>query len=163
MLIYSFPSVSAANARILILGTMPGIPSLMAGEYYGNVRNNFWKLMFTILDVPFSADYTVKKTVLIENRIALWDVLQACKREGSLDSAIEQEIPNDFTAFLEQHPEITHIFFNGQKAAAYFKKYVTTSKKYELVVLPSTSPANAGKNFESKLKEWENIRKPIGR
>ncbi len=161
MLIYSFPSVSEINARILILGTMPGVASLIAEEYYGNVRNNFWKLMFTIFDTPFSNDYTTKKELLLQHKVALWDVLQACKREGSLDSAIEQEVPNDFNDFLEKHPEITHIFFNGQKAAAYFKKYVTTTKVYQLQVMPSTSPANAGKSFEAKLAEWEAIRIPL--
>lgn len=161
-MIYSFPSIADENARILILGTMPGVQSLVAEEYYGNARNNFWKLLFIILETPFSDDYQVKKTLLLDNKIALWDVLQACKREGSLDSAIEQEVPNDFIGFLEQHPEITHIFFNGQKAAAYFKKYVKLPKEYQLHVLPSTSPANAGKNFESKLAEWQIIRKPLG-
>lgn len=162
-MIHSFPSISDVNAKILILGTMPGIPSLVAAEYYGNPRNNFWKLLFAILEIPFSDEYQVKKALLLDHKIALWDVLQACKREGSLDSAIEQEIPNDFIGFLERHPEITHIFFNGQKAAAYFKKYVKLPKEYQLQVLPSTSPANAGKNFESKLAEWQSIRKPLGR
>jgi TDG/mug DNA glycosylase family protein len=162
MLIYSFPSVSETNARILILGTMPGVASLMAEEYYGNARNHFWKLMFTIFETSFSNDYATKKALLLQNKVALWDVLQACKREGSLDSAIEQEVPNDFNDFLEKHPEITHIFFNGQKAAAYFKKYVKTTKAYHLQVLPSTSPANAGKGFEAKLTEWKGIRIPLG-
>lgn len=155
---YSFPPISNPNATVLILGTMPSEQSLALSQYYGNPRNTFWKLLFTIFDTPFSTDYETKKSVLLQNHIALWDVLQACVREGSLDSAIEQEIPNDFNTFLNAHPHIHHIYFNGQKAAAYFKHSVTVGNNYHLVTLPSTSPAYAGKSFEMKLQEWSAIR-----
>jgi hypoxanthine-DNA glycosylase len=155
---YSFPAISNPNANVLILGTMPSVQSLAFGQYYGNPRNAFWKILFSIFNVPFSTDYEKKKSFLLENNIALWDVLQACVRQGSLDSAIEQEVPNDFNSFLKAHPNITHIYFNGQKAAAYFKQYATVGNDYSLVTLPSTSPANAGKSFEAKLKEWSIIK-----
>lgn len=155
---YSFPPISNPNATILILGTMPSVQSLALGQYYGNPRNTFWKLIFTIFDTTFSTEYETRKSVLLHNHIALWDVLQACVREGSLDSAIEQEIPNDFNSFLKAHPHIQHIYFNGQKAAAYFKHYVKSNNKYILVTLPSTSPAHAGKSFDLKLKEWAVIK-----
>ncbi|WP_291102432.1 MULTISPECIES: DNA-deoxyinosine glycosylase [unclassified Flavobacterium] len=155
---YSFPPISNQNATVLILGTMPSVQSLELGQYYGNSRNAFWKLLFTIFDEPFSNDYENRKNILLKNKIALWDVLQACVREGSLDSAIEQEIPNDFNSFLKTHPNIRHIYFNGQKAAAYYKQYVKVGNGYNLVTLPSTSPANAGKSFEQKLKEWQIIK-----
>jgi hypoxanthine-DNA glycosylase len=155
---YSFPPIANPNATVLILGTMPSVQSLALGQYYGNPRNAFWKLLFTIFDIPFSSDYEIQKSFLLENRIALWDVLQACVREGSLDSAIEQEIPNDFNLFLNTHPQIQSIYFNGQKAAAYFKKNVKSDNKYRLVTLPSTSPAHAGKSFDLKLKEWAVIK-----
>lgn len=154
---YSFPPISNADARILILGTMPSVQSLKVCQYYGNPRNAFWKILFTILKTPFSADYETKKKLLLENHVALWDVLEACSREGSLDSAIEQEIPNDFDSFFKSHPSITHIYFNGQKAAAYFKQFAKLDPKYHLTTLPSTSPANAGKTFETKWKEWSVI------
>jgi len=155
---YSFPPISNPNATVLILGTMPSVQSLALSQYYGNPRNAFWKLLFIIFDTPFSTDYEIRKSVLLQNHIALWDVLQACVREGSLDSAIEQEIPNDFDSFLKAHPHIRHIYFNGQKAAAYFKRYATVENSYRLVTLPSTSPANAGKSFEMKLQEWTVIK-----
>jgi DNA-binding CsgD family transcriptional regulator len=94
----------------------------------------------------------MRKNLALKNHIAIWDVLQACVREGSLDNAIEQEVPNDFRNFLETHPNIKFIVFNGQKAAKYFNQYVTVSNQYKLVTLPSTSPANAGISFEQKLK-----------
>jgi hypoxanthine-DNA glycosylase len=154
---YSFPHISNPDATILILGTMPSVQSLAANQYYGNPRNAFWKIIFTLFNTPFSNDYEQRKNVLLENRIALWDVLEACVRPGSLDSAIEQEVPNDFNSFLKTHPNIKHIYFNGQKAAAYFKQYIKLENEYHLITLPSTSPAHAGKSFEAKLKEWSVI------
>jgi len=136
---------------------MPSVQSLAISQYYGNPRNAFWKILFTLFNRPFSTNYEKRKKVLLDNRIALWDVLEACIREGSLDSAIEQEVPNDFDSFLKAHPNIKHIYFNGQKAAAYFKQYIKLENDYHLVTLPSTSPAHAGKSFEAKLKEWNVI------
>jgi hypoxanthine-DNA glycosylase len=154
---FSFPPITSNNANILILGTMPGTKSLELNQYYGHKQNNFWKFMFTILQEDFSDDYQIRKTLLQKNNIALWDVLQFCDRVGSLDSAIKNEIANDFESFLETHPNIKTILFNGQKAAAFFKKYVHLNKTYNLITLPSSSPANASKSFHSKLDEWKII------
>ena len=136
---------------------MPGAQSLAASEYYGNNRNHFWKLLFTIFNEPYSTDYQTKKNLILKNNIALWDVLQACERIGSLDSAILKEVHNDFNGFLKSHPHITHIFFNGQQAAKFFKNYVAIDSHYTLITLPSTSPANAGISFEGKLAVWQQI------
>jgi hypoxanthine-DNA glycosylase len=154
---YSFSPISSPDSNILILGTMPGTKSLELNQYYGHSQNNFWKFMFTIFNENPSADYETKKALLLKNKIALWDVLQYCDRIGSLDSAIKNEIANDFETFLKEHPKIKTILFNGQKAAAFFKKYVHLQKSYTLITLPSTSPANAGKSFQSKLEEWKII------
>lgn len=154
---FSFPPISSDQANILILGTMPGTKSLELNQYYGHRQNNFWKFMFTILKEDFSNDYETRKALLQKNNIAVWDVLQFCDRVGSLDSAIKNEIANDFETFLKNHPNITSIFFNGQKAAAFFKKYVSLQKTYNQITLPSSSPANASKSFQSKLEEWKII------
>ncbi|MBC7845315.1 MAG: DNA-deoxyinosine glycosylase [Flavobacterium sp.] len=151
---YSFPPLSNPDATVLILGTMPGEQSLAANQYYGNPRNAFWKILFTLFNTPFSTNYSERKSLLLENSIALWDVLEVCIRPGSLDSAIVQEVANDIDSFLKAHPNITHIYFNGQKAATYFKRYIKLEKDYQLTTLPSTSPAHAGKSFDAKLKEW---------
>ncbi len=155
---FSFPPIAPEKAKLLILGTMPGTKSLELNQYYGHNQNNFWKFMFTILNEDFSTDYETKKELLVKNNIALWDVLQFCDRVGSLDSAIKNEIANDFEHFLEKHSHISTILFNGQKAAVFFKKYVHLKKSYQLITLPSTSPANAGKSFQSKLEEWSIIK-----
>lgn len=154
---FSFAPISNNEANILILGTMPGTKSLELNQYYGHNQNNFWKFMFAIFNEDFSNDYETKKVLLQKNKIALWDVLQFCDRVGSLDSAIKNEIANDFETFLKQHPNIKTILFNGQKAAAFFKKYVQIKNTYQLITLPSTSPANAAKTYQSKLEEWKII------
>lgn len=154
---FSFAPITSNDANILILGTMPGTKSLELNQYYGHKQNNFWKFMFTILKKDFSDDYPTKKALLQKNKIALWDVLQFCERVGSLDSAIKNEIANDFETFLKSHPNIKTILFNGQKAATFFKKYVHLQKEYHLITLPSSSPANASQNFQSKLEEWKII------
>ena len=159
MKIYSFPSLSNSEATVLILGTMPGVKSLELNQYYGHPQNNFWKLLASVFDEEIPKEYNQKKEMLQRNKIAVWDVLQGCERQGSLDSAIIKEVPNNFTNFLFEHPNVTLIAFNGQKAAAYFKKYVRLSKEYQLVTLPSTSPANASKSFKQKLTEWTVIKK----
>lgn len=155
---YSFPPISNDAATVLILGTMPGEKSLSLNQYYGHSRNDFWKLLFTIFETPFSTDYDERQELILNNKVALWDVLQICEREGSLDSAIKKEAANDFSSFLKDHPNIRHIFFNGQKAAAFFKRYVPIGPEFNLTILPSTSPANAGISFEKKLEQWKMIR-----
>ena len=154
---FSFSPIADNDANILILGTMPGTKSLELNQYYGHNQNNFWKFMFTIFKEDFSNDYETKKALLQKNKIALWDVLQFCDRIGSLDSAIKNEIANDFETFLKKHSNIKTILFNGQKAAAFFKKYVHLKNSYQLITLPSTSPANASKTYQSKLEEWQII------
>lgn len=154
---FSFAPFSDDNANILILGTMPGTKSLELNQYYGHNQNNFWKFMFAIFNEEFTNDYETKKALLRNNGIAIWDVLQFCERVGSLDSAIKNEVPNDFEKFLKQNPNIKTILFNGQKAAAFFKKYVHLKNSYQLITLPSTSPANASKTYQSKLDEWKII------
>ncbi len=153
----AFPYIAKPNATVLILGTMPGERSLVLDEYYGHPQNAFWKIMFALFDKPVNNDYTAKKKLLLSNKIALWDVLQFCERKGSLDSAIKNEVPNDFEAFFNAHPHIKVILFNGKKAAHFFKKYVGEVHDIKLITLPSTSPANARMRFDEKLKEWSVI------
>jgi hypoxanthine-DNA glycosylase len=155
MKIFSFPPISNAQSKILILGTMPGKDSLKYNQYYAHSRNAFWKIMFALFNTPFSNDYEVKKSLLLNNNIALWDVLKACKRESSLDSDILEEEPNDLKLFLKNHPQINHLFFNGQSSMNYFKHYV---KEISLphTLLPSTSPAYTI-SLEKKLNQWSVI------
>ena len=158
MKIYSFPHISSSHSKVLILGTMPGEMSLKLNQYYGHGGNTFWKIIFGVFNEPFSSDYEKRKAILIKNNIALWDVLQACEREGSSDNAILDEEPNDFSSFFKNHPNIKLIVFNGKNAEAYFNSLSNHKPLVKYKVMPSTSPANTWKTFEEKIEEWKKIK-----
>ncbi|MBX3002471.1 MAG: DNA-deoxyinosine glycosylase [Anaerolineales bacterium] len=168
MRIESFPPISDKSSRIALLGTMPGEKSLQTNTYFASNTNQFWKILFTLLNQEFSDDYFVRKQLLLANRIALWDVLKACSREtdaphpapSSLDKYISQEVPNDFVAFYAEHPQIQHVFFLGQKARAAYEKHVVAPAKI-LHVLPSPSGANTSMSFQQKVAEWKVVLKFI--
>ncbi|MEN2776612.1 DNA-deoxyinosine glycosylase [Acetivibrio clariflavus] len=156
-MINSFEPIVNKNCKILILGTMPGVQSLKRHEYYGNDRNAFWKIIFSLFQQKLSNDYEQKKEFLLKNRIALWDVLKACNREGSLDNDIKDPIPNNFASFFKQYPNIEAVYFNGEPAEKFYRRLVGV-KNSDIFFhrLPSTSPSNAVK-FEEKLKYWKPI------
>ena len=152
----AFPAIESKGARVLILGSMPSVASLEKGQYYGHPRNQFWGIVCTLLETPYSEDYEARKQLLIQHEIALWDVLKACRREGSADSAIRDGVPNDLGMFFNAHPEVSVILFNGQKARQLFQRHMRQDLNWlglALVTLPSTSPANAAA-FEQKLRIW---------
>ncbi|MGA9574683.1 MAG: DNA-deoxyinosine glycosylase [Lysobacterales bacterium] len=153
-----FAAVARPDARVLVLGSMPGVASLEAGQYYAFPHNAFWKIMGDLFGAEPQLDYASRLQILHDNGIALWDVIRTCIRPGSLDSAIRDEgmQTNDFSGFFKQHPHIRQVYFNGQKAAGLFRKHVVPelSATYAYHVLPSTSPANAGKTYAAKLEAW---------
>ena len=157
--IHSFEPIEDRSAEILILGSMPGRASLLAGQYYAHAQNGFWRIMSELLQFDATAPYSVRVRALKSARIALWDVLHSCVREGSLDSMIERDtqIANDFRAFFRTHTRISHVFFNGATAQACFKRHVLGDLEADSVSyarLPSTSPANASMSFAEKLDAW---------
>ncbi|QYK51649.1 MAG: DNA-deoxyinosine glycosylase [Anaerolineales bacterium] len=168
MQIESFPPISDKSSKIVLLGTMPGEKSLQTNTYFASNTNQFWKIIFMLLNQEFSDDYSVRKHLLVANGIALWDVLKACIREddalhpapSSLDRHISQEIPNDFAAFYAEHPQIHHVFFLSQKARVAYEKHVIAPAKI-LHVLPSPSGANTSMRFHQKVAEWKVILKFI--
>ena len=157
----SFPPLLGQNAGILILGSMPGIASLKAQQYYAHPRNVFWKIIEALYADKPTVNYLEKTQLISEIGIALWDVLECCEREGSLDSNIKSatEIPNDIVGLLNAEPSIKRICFNGQKAFVSFKKHFLLtgeidSARIDLVPMPSTSPAHASLSYEKKLVQW---------
>jgi TDG/mug DNA glycosylase family protein len=157
-----FAPVADADARILILGSMPGKASLAADQYYAHPRNVFWAIMGELVGAHRGLPYEDRLKILRSCGIALWDVLGSCVRKSSLDAHIEMDsaVPGDFKSFFRQHPKITQVFFNGAKAEQCFVKYVlpalrSTALQYQR--LPSTSPANAGISYEQKLLAWKCI------
>ena len=153
-----FAPIADPHARVLILGSMPGMASLEAAQYYAFPRNVFWKIMGELFDAGPELPYPSRLARLRDQRIALWDVIESCRRPGSLDSDISEEglVTNDFNRLFERCPQISRVFFNGQKAAGLFRKKVapTLAGEYDYRTLPSTSPAHAARSYAAKLEAW---------
>ena len=160
--IFSFPPVAAPDARVLILGSMPGEASLKARQYYAHPRNLFWPILGELVGVRPDLPYPDRLAALRQAHIALWDVLQSCERDGSLDSAIDPQtrVVNDFGDFFTRHPHIGWIFFNGREAEKTFRKHaihVCDAERFRYTLLPSTSPANASIPPAVRLDAWRVI------
>ena len=158
----SFKPIADRDAEVLILGSMPGPRSLAAGEYYAHPQNAFWRITAELLRFDPASSYAWRVRAIRAARVAVWDVLHSCVRKGALDTRIESnsQIPNDFREFFRVHSRITHVFFNGAKAEACFRRHVLPELERDsltYVRLPSTSPANASLSFERKLRAWRLI------
>jgi double-stranded uracil-DNA glycosylase len=162
--VHSFPPIVAAASRVLVLGTMPGIVSLKAREYYAHPRNAFWRIMGELFGAGPSLPYDERVAVILSAGVALWDSVEACVRPGSMDKSITDEAPNDFAAFFAAYPDISGVFFNGAKSEAVFRRHVLptlTAGRRTYTRLPSTSPAHAGMTLEAKVQAWSAVRKAL--
>ncbi len=171
-----FAAVAEADARVLILGSLPGRVSLRELQYYAQPQNAFWKIMGEFFGAFPALPYEERLRVLTANRVALWDVCALAERPGSLDSSIckASVVPNDFPGFLAAHRQIGLICFNGMKAASLYRQIVLPElpagmKSIPREILPSTSPAHAAMRFEEKRAHWSivqgaaNAATPLGR
>lgn len=156
-----FPPIADTRARILVLGSLPGQVSLQRQQYYALPRNTFWPIMGCLFGAGPELPYAERVQHLMQNGVALWDVCAAAQRPGSLDAAIVHAsvMPNDFAAFIESHPGIDLICFNGGKATDLYRRLVlpglsATARAIRTKTLPSTSPAHAAMSFEEKLSRW---------
>jgi TDG/mug DNA glycosylase family protein len=161
--IHGFPPVSAPDARVLILGSMPSQESLARQQYYAHPRNAFWPIVTSLLEIS-STEYDERVRQAAGKGLAIWDVLRDCVRSGSLDSDIDENtaVTNDFGMFFSAHPHIGRVFFNGAKAESIYLKRVLPDLPEQaaalpMVRLPSTSAANAGMSFEQKKSAWKAI------
>ncbi|HEX6734215.1 MAG TPA: DNA-deoxyinosine glycosylase [Azonexus sp.] len=164
-LVHGFPPVAAADARILVLGSMPGQASLDAVRYYAHPRNAFWRIMGELLRFAPELPYEQRLQRLTAAGIALWDVIAACERYGSLDADIVAGSvqANDFAGFFATHPGISRIYFNGMAAETAFRRHVQPGLAGRLPPqhrLPSTSPAHAARGYAEKLSAWSVIVAP---
>jgi hypoxanthine-DNA glycosylase len=154
-----FPPVVARASQVLILGSLPGRASLAAGQYYAQPRNAFWGIMGGICGAGRELDYAARLDRLLDAGIALWDVLAAAHRPGSLDAAIRSDTlqVNDFAQLFRRANGIRLIAFNGRKAADLFERHVVLPDMpatVSRVVLPSTSPAYAEMSLAAKCQAW---------
>ncbi|MES2538791.1 MAG: DNA-deoxyinosine glycosylase [Pseudomonadota bacterium] len=144
------------DTRILILGSFPGQASLTAGQYYAHPRNQFWRLLSAVLGEDLAAlPYEERLARLPAHGIGLWDVIDVCQREGSLDAAIRNARPNDFAALKQRCPLLRRVCFNGKTAGKHAPQFAAAG--FDTLVLPSSSPANAQMSFAEKLALWRGI------
>lgn len=148
-----FPPVIDQRSRVLVLGSFPSTASLAAQQYYAHPRNQFWRVVGAVINQPLpEIPYAARLGAVRDAGIAIWDIYASCEREGSLDAAIRDAAENDLAALQKSAPALRRICFNGRTAAKRLREIEALG--YEAVVLPSTSPANAGMTFEEKLARW---------
>jgi len=173
--VHSFAPINPVGAHALVLGSMPGVASLKATQYYAHPRNAFWPIIQAIVDgnppsfaALHSLTYAQRKTLAAQAGIAVWDVLARCNRRGSLDSAIEMSssVPNDVSLLLHKNPTITLIALNGKTAAKLYQRHhasdiasivKTQDRPLAIHVLPSTSPAMAPLTLAAQFANWQVI------
>lgn len=160
-LAHGFPPVAQRDARVLILGSLPGEKSIEMQQYYAQHRNAFWRIFGELCGAEPRLSYPARLKKLRAAGIALWDVLAAGERRGSLDSAIVTSTieVNDFRSFFALHPRIRLVCFNGRKAADMYRRFVLPTlaspvTELDTRLLPSTSPAHAARSYEQKLELW---------
>ncbi|KIA90463.1 DNA-deoxyinosine glycosylase [Kaistella jeonii] len=155
--ISSFPPIISETSKILILGSVPGIKSLEMQQYYAHPQNKFWRILFELFQEDFTKDYSKKLKFLEKNHIAVWDVIDSCEREGSLDTKIKNEVHNDVEQILMDYQNIKAIFCNGQKSFKNVQNKMRENPEIPIFVLPSTSPAYTIP-FVKKVEEWKIIK-----
>lgn len=151
----SFPPAVNAHTKVLILGSMPGVESLRLQQYYAHPRNHFWPLMTDLLQIDPLASYEERVAGMMALGIGIWDVLASCVREASLDANIKEGVPNSFSQFFQQYPQIEAVLFNGGKAYDLFRRQVGFQQYGQIRFwkMPSTSPANT-MSYEQKRQQW---------
>ena len=145
------------KSNILILGTFPSVKSRENKFFYSHPQNRFWKIIAYITNTsPVPSTIDEKKNMLLNNKIALFDVIKSCDITGSSDTSIKNAEPWDLSIILDSC-NIKKIYANGNKAYELYMKYCYDNLKRSIIKLPSTSPANASFNFERLLSEWSQI------
>lgn len=152
-LLHGLAPVVRADTRLVVLGSFPGVASLQARQYYGHPRNHFWPILSALwgLDLPALA-YADRLDAVLARGVGIWDVYAGCRREGSLDSAIEAAQLNDLACLARLAPRLCAVVHNGGESARAMRH--TQALGVEVLKLPSTSPANASWSFARKLAAW---------
>ncbi len=153
---HPIPPLFDENSKILILGSFPSVKSREDMFFYAHRQNRFWKVIAGVLGAEVPETVEQKRKLLLENNIALWDVIASCDITGSSDSSIKNVVPNDLSLILD-NADIKQIFVNGKTAEKYYNKYIKNSIKRNAFTLASTSPANAAWSVDRLIEEWRVI------
>ena len=144
------------KSRILILGSFPSVKSREEQFFYAHPQNRFWRVMAALTENEIPKTVEEKKTLLLNSKIAVWDVIKSCDITGSGDSSIKNVVPNDITDILKTG-NIRAIYCNGQTAYKLYGRYIEPKTHIKATVLPSTSPANAAYSLGKLMEKWEVI------
>ena len=144
------------ESKILILGSFPSVKSRENNFFYGHPQNRFWKVMANVLEWEVPTTIEEKREMLLENHVAVWDVIASCSIVGSSDTSIKDVVVNDFSRILE-NSKVERVYVNGGKAYELYHKYAEKVTGIKAVKLPSTSPANAAWSLEKLTKTWKEI------
>ena len=153
---HEIPPIFDKNSKILVLGSFPSVKSRESQFFYHHPQNSFWKVLSSVIGVDTPTSIEEKKKFLLDNNIALWDVIDSCDIEGSSDSSIKNVVANDLDKIIE-NCNIKQIFCNGGKSYELYRKYCEKDTNLKAIKLPSTSPANARFSLEKLIAEWNII------
>ena len=155
--VHPIPPVFDADSTVLVLGSFPSVKSQESGFFYGHAQNRFWRVTAAVFGCPVPVTIPEKRAFLLQNHVALWDVIASCDIDGSSDASIKNVRPNDLAPLLAAS-KITHIFTNGTTADALYTRWQFPATGIPAVRLPSTSPANAAWSLDRLIDAWRVIR-----
>lgn len=157
MIVHPIPPLFDENSKTLILGSFPSVKSRETAFFYGHPQNRFWSVLAVIYGVDKPETVEEKKKLVLENNLALWDVIASCEIVGSSDSSISNVTANDLSVIIN-NSKVKRIFVNGKTAEKYYNKYTYPKTGIKAVCLPSTSPANAAWKIEKLVEAWKKIK-----
>ncbi len=157
MIIHPIPPLFDSESKTLILGSFPSVKSREAAFFYGHTQNRFWTVAASVLGYPKPETVEEKKKMILENHLAMWDVIESCEIEGSADSTIRNVTANDLSVILN-NSKVERIIVNGKAAEKYYNKYTYPKTGIKAICLPSTSPANAAWSVAKLVEAWKIIK-----
>lgn len=157
MILHNIPPLYNNKSETLILGSFPSVKSREAEFFYGHPQNRFWRVLAGVFSCTVPETVEQKKRLVLENRLALWDVIAECEINGSADTSIKNVKPNDMSEIIK-NSAVSRIFVNGRTAEKYYIRYIEKSVGFKAVCLPSTSPANAAWPLDKLITAWSVIR-----
>lgn len=157
MILHNIPPLYNKDSETLILGSFPSVKSRETEFFYGHPQNRFWRVLAGVFSCDTPETVEQKKKLVLENRLALWDVIAECEITGSADTSIKNVKPNDIAGIIEK-TAVSRIFVNGKTAEKYYIRYIEKTVGKKAICLPSTSPANAACSLDRLINAWEIIK-----